>query len=75
LFEAYVRARQLGGDEAQVSLVCCHDDASALQQEIEEDWFTEGRIRVFGRRDLGELDGQLKDWFETLDSGEQVGRR
>jgi len=74
LFEAYVRARQLGGDEARAALVCCNNDPSALQQEIEEDWFTEGRVRVFGRTDLRDLDGKLKEWFETIDSGERARR-
>ncbi len=65
LFEAFIRARQMGGDEARVALVCCYRDPAALQQEIEETWFTEGRVRVFGRQDLLNLKGRLKDWFET----------
>lgn len=31
LFEAYIRARQLGGDEARVALVCCSDVPEKLE--------------------------------------------
>lgn len=65
LFEAYVRARQMGGDEARIGLVCCYHDPAALQQEIEETWFTEGRVKVFGVQDLPNLPARLKEWFET----------
>jgi hypothetical protein len=65
LLEAYVRARQMGGDEARVGLVCCYHDPAALQQEIEETWFTEGRVRVFGQEDLASLPACLQGWFET----------
>ena len=65
LFEAYVRARQIGGDEARVSLVCCINDPDSLLQEVKESWFTEGRVRVFGMRDLPDLSAMLMEWFET----------
>jgi len=65
LFEAFLRARQIGGDEARVALVCCYHNPRALEQEIEETWFTEGRVRVFGKEDLPSLPARLKEWFET----------
>lgn len=65
LFEAYIRARQIGGDEARVALVCCYHDPSVLQKEIEESWFPEGRVHVFGRENLPDLAVRLKEWFET----------
>lgn len=65
LFEAYVRASQMGGDEARIGLVCCSDDPALVQREIEEGWFTEGRVRVFGREDLADLPEKLRDWFES----------
>ncbi|MCL6558355.1 MAG: DUF1887 family protein [Firmicutes bacterium] len=65
LFEAYIRASQMGGDEAKAGLVCCSDDPLLVQQEIEEDWLTEGRVRVFGREDLPNLKEKLRDWFES----------
>ena len=65
LLEVYVRSRQIGGDEARVGLVCCYRDPDALQQEIEETWFTEGRVRAFGMKDLPDLLEHLAAWFET----------
>jgi hypothetical protein len=65
LLEVYVRARQIGGDEARIGLVCCYPDPSALQDEINETWFTEGRIRVFGMNDLIDLPDRLQEWFIT----------
>jgi hypothetical protein len=65
LFEVYIRARQIGGDEARIGLICCYPDPAALQQEIEESWFTEGHVRIFGIRDLYELAARLEGWFDT----------
>lgn len=65
LFEVYIRARQIGGDEARIGLICCYPDPAALQQEIEESWFTEGRVRIFGIKDLFELPTRLEEWFDT----------
>ena len=45
LFEAFVRAAQLGGDEARVGLVCCDKSPSNLQKQVTRIWgATEGRI-------------------------------
>lgn len=65
LFEAYVRARQMGGDEARVALVCCYNKPDKLQQEIEEAWSTKGSVQVFGRQHLKDLSRHLKEWFNT----------
>jgi len=68
LLEIYVRARQIGGDEARTGLVSFYPDSEALQHEVEEDWFTEGRVEVFGvgdLRDVERLEAKLKKWFET----------
>ncbi len=72
LLEAYVRARQIGGDEARVGLVCCYHDPDALQHEVEETWFTEGRVQVFGMKDLPDLPERLKAWFETANASLEV---
>lgn len=69
LLEVYVRACQIGGDEARIGLVSFYRDPAALKQEIEEAWFTEGRVKVFNAQDLldGErLQGSLKNWFESV---------
>jgi hypothetical protein len=65
LFEAYIRASQMGGDEARAGLVCCFDDPLLVRREVEEDWFAEGRVQVFGREDLIDLPEKLRDWFES----------
>lgn len=70
LFEAYVRARQLGGDEARVALVCCSNDPEGLQHEMQRDIDPEGRIRVFGRRHLADLATYLAQWIQSQ-SGEE----
>lgn len=63
LFEAFVRARQLGGDEARIGLICCVDNPQAVTSEIEREWHTSGQIRVFGRPDLPNLANALRKWF------------
>lgn len=69
LFEAYVRARQMGGDEARVGLVCCapkdkpDSSPSAIQREIEESWDARGKVQVFGAEHLPDLPAYLKHWF------------
>lgn len=65
LLEVAVRARQIGGDEARIGLVCCYPNPSALEEEINEAWFTDGRVKVFGMKDLHELPIRLQNWFET----------
>ncbi len=61
LFEAYVRARQLGGDEARVALVCCNKYPDRLEHEMRRD--IDPHIRVFGREHLAKLDENLKEWI------------
>lgn len=64
LFEAYVRATQLGGDEARVALVCAADDPDGLQAEMRRD-LEAPNIRVFGRRDLLRLASRFAHWIES----------
>jgi len=63
LFEAYIRARQLGGDEACVALVCCADHPQRLQDELRRALHASQRIRVFGRQDFPDLANQLSMWI------------
>ena len=65
LFEAYVRARQMGGDEACVALVCCmsQEEADKLEDEMRRDISPEGRIRVFSRECLEDLTDNIADWI------------
>lgn len=64
LFEAYIRARQLGGDEARMALVCSADDPEGLQAEIRRD-LEAPQIRVFGRKHLLSLAQEFARWIES----------
>ncbi len=75
LFEAYVRAQQLGGIEARVALVCCADSGTtkALKTEI-LNAFTpiqsevkDHRVEVFGREDLPDLSNKISAWIRNVD--------
>ncbi len=66
LLEIYTRARQIGGDEARVGLVCAVDDPRGLEQEIAREWDAGNRVRVFGIWQLPDLQAHLKTWFETV---------
>ncbi|MCB0129576.1 MAG: hypothetical protein KDD78_01950, partial [Caldilineaceae bacterium] len=68
LFEAYIRARQMGGDEARVAVVCHapkHGDSSPrrIEHEIKQSWDVEGTIRIFGEEQLPQLARHLAGWI------------
>lgn len=67
LFEAYVRAHQLGGDEARVGVVSFAPDGTPdrIRKEIKEEWDVEGKFRVFGVEHLPELSKHLQEWFNS----------
>lgn len=65
LFEAYIRARQLGGDEARMGLLSGSERVRRLESEVIRSWDAEGKIKVFGPQHLPELRKYLKRWFET----------
>ncbi|NHC34314.1 Card1-like endonuclease domain-containing protein [Scytonema millei] len=62
LFEAALRARQLGGAEARVALVCCHDRPELLKTELEI-VTRDQKLAVFGRQDLEHLSQKIADWI------------
>jgi Domain of unknown function (DUF1887) len=66
LFEAYLRAKQLGGDEARVALVCCSDQPDTLKRQLEV-MLENPKIRVFGREHLGNLAHEIGDWIKQMD--------
>jgi hypothetical protein len=70
LFEVFVRARQLGGDEARIGLVSCVQDPELLQLELKRKWDAGNQIKVFGRRDLPRLAASLKQWIRTANKEE-----
>ena len=65
LFEAYVRVRQLGGDEARVGLISGWNKPEKFEREVTRAWDAEGKIKVFGPQHLADLDQDLTRWFET----------
>ena len=65
LFEASIRAKQLGGDEARAALVCYFEDPQGLEVEMSQTMDLEGRIKVFGRKHLAELREHIKEWINS----------
>lgn len=63
LFEAMLRASQLGGDEAKFALVSCVDQQADLRRQVEANWQKSGQVGVFGRDSLRNLSEKLKEWF------------
>jgi len=66
LFEAYVRAQQLGGDEARAALVCSADDPTGLEAEMRRD--LSPHIKVFGRKHLANLATEFARWIQSESS-------
>lgn len=71
LFEAYTRAKQLGGDEARVALVCCCDDDPTKPQSLDkylksqlEGAVSNPKIAVFIRKDLPNLKDKIAGWVK-----------
>ncbi|WP_016949981.1 Card1-like endonuclease domain-containing protein [Anabaena sp. PCC 7108] len=76
LFEAYIRAQQLGGSEARVALVCCasQKDVNALQTEISNVFSSDSnaiikdyKIAVFGADVLMNLSEEIDTWIYKND--------
>lgn len=65
LFEAYLRARQMGGDEARVALICCSDEPDTLKAEVAV--LDDKKIAVFGRDDLMDLASKIESWIKQND--------
>jgi hypothetical protein len=65
LMEAFVRARQLGGDEARFALVCCLEKPDMMEKEVNQGWGAEDIIRVFGREHLPDLAHHFREWITS----------
>jgi len=79
LFEACVRARQMGGDEACVALVCCADDTAVIEAAVCDaldiaDDGSQPRVKVFGRADLAALPEKLDSWIRACGNPSEVAR-
>lgn len=69
LFEAYIRARQLGGEQARVALVCCYDKPKDLADEMKFDSAVDKadpKIAVFGCKELDNLHVHIKKWIDEI---------
>jgi len=77
LFEALIRARQMGGDEAKVALITFSKDPKQLEQQVAEKLFLSPEsvsdfrdyrspVRVFGLTDLPDLAQHLEKWFKEV---------
>lgn len=64
--EAYVRARQLGGDEARAALVCYVEDTEILEREIRRSWDAVGKVKIFGAAELQNLEYHISTWLKTV---------
>lgn len=76
LFEAALRARQLGGDEACAALVCLANDPEGIQGETrhvlseqEDSGSSHQKTRVFGRQHLAELGDHIEQWIRVQSGG------
>lgn len=63
LFEAHLRARQLGGDEARVALVCFFDRPEWIKDDMRFA-IDDRKIEVFGIDDIENLADSIADWIE-----------
>ncbi|MGC1308299.1 MAG: hypothetical protein WA885_13810 [Phormidesmis sp.] len=70
LFEAYIRARQLGGEEARVGLVCCSDNPDVLKNQFKSS-IAAHAINVFGQNQLSNLTEEISSWISELEAQEK----
>lgn len=63
LFEACIRARQLGGDEARVALVCYSSEPDKIKNQLKVT-LPDRKVDVFGIDDLSDLSDEISSWIE-----------
>ena len=68
----HTRAKQLGGDEARIALVCCCDNDPSKPQRIDrylksqlEGAVSNPKIAVFVRTDLPDLKTKIATWVKN----------
>jgi len=74
LFEAYLRAKELGGDEARVALVCCYydkknndDDPQKIEDELARFGTSDPKVKVFGRKHLANIGDEIANWVDDIE--------
>lgn len=72
LFEAYLRAKELGGDEARVALVCCSADPEKIEEDMARFGTRDPKVKVFGRNHLAKLDEAIADWIDKVEEEAQA---
>jgi hypothetical protein len=63
LFEASIRAQQMGGSEARVALMCCFGDPESLKSELAS-LLGENQVTVFGQEHLDDLPKAISQWIK-----------
>lgn len=68
-FEASVRASQLGGNSAAITLVTCSNIPEIIESEFPNNWQqSKVSAKVFGRQHLRDLDRHFHRWFQSFKS-------
>ncbi|CBN58550.1 MULTISPECIES: Card1-like endonuclease domain-containing protein [Kamptonema] len=67
LFEASLRAKELGGDEARVALVCCYDAPQEIEDELARFGTRDPKVKVFGRKDLANIGDEILAWVDGIE--------
>jgi hypothetical protein len=67
LFEAYRRAKQIGGDEARVALVCCYEKPEEIKKGFMSS-INDPKVNVFGCAELTKLSENLEKWIQGVDA-------
>lgn len=67
MFEAYLRAKELGGDEARVALVCCYDKPEEIEADMTKFGIRDPKIKVFGRSHLDNLAEEIANWIDKVE--------
>jgi hypothetical protein len=67
LFEASLRAKELGGDEARVALVCCYDNPQEIEDELVRFGSCDLKVKVFGRSHLANIGDEIVAWVDEVE--------
>ncbi|MFB8787647.1 MAG: DUF1887 family CARF protein [Potamolinea sp.] len=72
LFEAYLRAKELGGDEARVALVCCSANPNKIEEDMARFGTRDPKVKVFGRSHLANLADEIVAWVDDIEQEAKV---
>lgn len=66
LYEAAMRAQQLGGSEARFALVCGHNNKQQVEDQM-SGTTSERSFKIFDRHDLHDLKIKIRQWILDVD--------